>query len=191
MKKIHVMALALLAMTGLATAASADEGNAIAVVNIGQVMRESTAAKMVREQLESKYKGFQADISKKQESLQKEDQELGKKKSVLSKEAFEEKASEFRKKVTEAQKDAQTKKVMFDNASARSSEEIQKAVTGIVAELAKEKGFVLAVSSENPTSQILYADSKLDISAEVIKRLNDKLPKLDVKFEAPAKSEKK
>jgi outer membrane protein len=185
------MALALLAMTGLATAASADEGNAIAVVNIGQVMRESTAAKMVREQLESKYKGFQADISKKQESLQKEDQELGKKKSVLSKEAFEEKASEFRKKVTEAQKDAQTKKVMFDNASARSSEEIQKAVTGIVAELAKEKGFVLAVSSENPTSQILYADSKLDISAEVIKRLNDKLPKLDVKFEAPAKSEKK
>ncbi len=160
----------------------------VAVVNIQQVMKDSTAAKSVREQLESKQKSFQASISKKEEELKKEDQELGKQKSVLSKEAFEKKVGEFRTKATEMQKDVQSKKAMLDGAFERSLNDIQKVVTDIIADIAKEKGFVLAV----PTSQVLFADKSLDISSEVLDRLNKKLAKLDVKFDAPAeKSDKK
>ena len=36
-------------------------------------------------------------------------------------------------------------------------------------------------------SRMLYADRKLDITDEVLKRLNQKLPKLDVKFDAAGK----
>lgn len=156
----------------------------IAVVNIQQVMRDSTAAQNVREQLESKQKAFQSDISKKEEQLQKEDKELTKKRSVLSKEAFEEKARAFRNKATEVQKEVQSKKAVLDSAFERSLAEIQKTVTEIISDLSKEKGFTLAV----PTSQILYADSKLDISSEVLTRLNQKMSKLEVKFDAPAEA---
>ncbi len=159
-----------------------DSKQPIAVVNIQFVMKDSTAAKNVREQLESKQKSFQAEIAKKEESIKKEEQELVKQKSVLAKDAFEEKARAFKGKVGDLQKDAQSKKTLLDSAFEHSLNDIQKVVTEIISDISKEKGFVIAV----PTSQILYADSKLDISSEVLERLNKKLPKLDVKFDAPA-----
>ena len=151
----------------------------IAVVNIQQVMKDSTAAKTVREQLESKQKSFQAEITKKEEALKKEDQDLSKQKSVLAKDAFEKKVTDFRVKATGVQKDVQSKKAQLDSAFEHSLNDIQQVVTEIIADLSKEKGFSIAV----PTSQILYADKSLDISADVLDRLNKKLPKLDVKFE--------
>lgn len=185
MKKITFYSL--LTATMLACSPAMAQGETIAVVNIQQIMKDSTAAQSVREQLQSKQKSFQAEITKKEEQLQKEDQELGKQRSVLSKEAFEEKARSFRSKATEVQKEVQSKKSMLDGAFERALGDIQSATTGIIADMAKEKGFIMAV----PTSQILYADTKLDISAEVLKRLNEKLPKLDVKFEAPEKKDAK
>jgi len=161
-------------------AQAADAAAPIAVVNIQQIMKDSTAAKNVREQLESKQKSFQGEISKKEEQLQKDDQELGKQRSVLSKEEFEKKATAFRAKATAVQKEAQTKKALLDNAFERALNDIQKVVTEIISDLAKEKGFIVAI----PTSQILYSDSKLDISEEVLTRLNKKLSKLDVKFDS-------
>jgi len=183
MKKCSLYSLAVAAMLACAPAAMAD-GNNIATVNIQQIMRDSTAAQNVREQLESKQKSFQAEISKKEDQLQKEDQELGKQRSVLAKAAFDEKAAKFRTKATEVQKEVQSKKALLDSAFERALNDIQKVVTEIISDLAKEKGFIIAV----PTSQILYADPKLDISDEVMKRLNQKLPKLDVKFDAAPES---
>jgi outer membrane protein len=182
-----VATLALLSATSSAIAADATAANTIAVVNIQQIMRDATAAKNVREQLESKQKAFQSDLSKKEEALQKEDQELGKKRGVLSKEAFEEKAVKFRTKATDLQKEVQSKKAVLDGGFERALNEVQKNVSDIIADMSKEKGFIVAV----PTSQILYADPKLDITSDVLTRLNQKLPKLDVKFDAAADSSAK
>jgi len=180
MKLFRLTILTAAAMLGTSSAALAAD-NTIATVNIQQIMHDSTAAQNVREQLENKQKTFQTEITKKQDALQKEKQELDKKHSVLSKDAFDEKARAFGNKVTNVQKEIQSKKALLDNAFARSLNEIQKVVTDSIADLAKEKGFVVAI----PTSQILYGDPKLDISDEVLKRLNQKLPKLEVKFDAP------
>ena len=179
MKRLSSIALiALVSFT--APAFAEDAKQTIAVVNIQQIMRDSAAAKSVREQLEGKQKAFQADITKKEESLQKEDQELAKQQSVLSKDAFAAKAKAFRSKATEVQKEVQAKKALLDSGFEHSLNDIQKAVNGIIADMAKEKGFTLAV----PTSQVLYADEKMDISKEVLERLNKKLPTLSVKFDA-------
>lgn len=170
-------------MLTFAPSAFAAEGAGIAVVNIQQILRESDAAKSVRTQLDNKQKEFQTEISKKEESLQKEDQALAKQRNVLAKDAFEAKVAEFRKKATEVQKEVQSKKAMLDGAFERALADIQKVVTDIIGDMSKEKGFVVAL----PTSQILYADTKLDITSEVLSTLNKKLSKVDVKFEAPAK----
>lgn len=186
MKKSILCSLAVSACL-LAPAAFAADAPAIAVVNVQKVMGESTAVKTLREQLENKYKSYQSEINKKKEPLQKEGQELVKKQGVLSKDAYKDKAKALDKKMTEVQQEAESKKAILNNASAKSSQEVQKAVAAIVNDIAKEKGLMLVVSTETPTSQVLYADAKIDISDEVVKRLNDKLPKIDVKFEAPAK----
>lgn len=180
MKKTCFYSLVVAAALAFAPAAkAADPASAISVINIQQIMRDSTAAQNVRAQLESKQKTFQNEIAKKEEQLKKEDQELGKQRNVLSKSAFEQKVTKFRAKATEVQKEVQSKKALLDNAFERALNEIQKVVTDIIAEIAKEKGFMVTI----PTSQILYSDAKLDITGEVLNRLNQKLPKLDVKFD--------
>lgn len=153
----------------------------MAVVNVQAILRDATAAKSVRDQLEAKQKAYQSEIAKKEEALQKEDQELAKQRGTLSKEAFEQKVKTFRDKATATQKEVASKKATLDNAFENSLGQIQKTVTDIIAEMAKEKGFIVAL----PSSQILYADATLDISSEVLARLNQRLPKIDVKFEAP------
>lgn len=178
--KTHVFfsAIALSAIIAATPAASYAANATIAVINVQQVMNESTAAKSMREQLEKKQNEFQETISKKEKVLQKDDKELSKKRSVLSKEAFEKKLRAFQSKATKLQKDVQAKKALLEVSSARALADIQKATTQIISDLSKEKGFKVAL----PTSQILYADDSLDISDEVLKRLNKKLPKLVVNF---------
>jgi Skp family chaperone for outer membrane proteins len=102
MKSNLLFALLAASCLQLSTPAFAEDAKPvkIAAINIQQIMNDSTAAKSVREQLENKQKTFQAEITKKEESLQKEDQELAKQKSVLAKDAFEKKALEFRKEST-------------------------------------------------------------------------------------------
>lgn len=178
MKKLVLYSLAA-ALLILPATVQAD-GFQIATVNLQQVMNGSTAYQDVHAQLEHKQKAFQIEISKKEDELQKEKQKLGHEQTVLSKSAFEKKAEAFGKKVTEAQKEGQSKNALLNAAFERSMGEIQKAVNDIVADLAKEKGFTVAI----PSSEMLYADPKLDISEEVLKRLNQKLPKIKVSFDA-------
>jgi outer membrane protein len=188
-----MVAATMLAFTPAVMAADAPApataANLIATVNIQQILDDSSAHKSASEQMESKEKTFQAELSKKQEQLQKEQQDLGKQSSVLSKPAFEEKVRAFRAKETDAQKEMQSKRAILDKGFQGALSDIYKAVTEIITDLSKEKGFSMAI----PTQSILYADPKLDISDEVLKRLNQKLPKVDVKFDAaaaPAKADK-
>ncbi len=179
MKLLPAIAFIISIATSFAVSAQEAAKPTIAVVNIQSVMRESTAFKSMREQLETKQKSFHAEITKKEETLQKEDKDLAKQQAVLSKEAFAEKVKSFRSKATEVQKEVQAKKSLLDASQERALGEIQKTVSEIIAAMAKEKGFIIAI----PTSQIMYADEKLDISKEVLEKLNKKLPKIDVKFE--------
>lgn len=176
-KTLYALTAAL--MVGMAPAAFAADTLNVATVNIQKIMRESTAAKSVREQLESKQKSYQSELSKKDEELRKEEQALSKQRSVLSKEAFEKKAAEFRKKATTVQKEVQSKKAALDGGFEQALGDIQKATVDVITDIAKEKGITLAV----PNTQVLYADSKLDITDDVLEALNKKLPKLNVKFE--------
>lgn len=158
--------------------AKAQEKPLIAVLNVQEIMRDSLAAKSVKEQFDRKQKSFSDELSSKEETLQKEQQELAKQRSVLAQEAFEKKVREFQTKAADVQKEVQKKKNQLDKGLGQAFTEIQKAVSGILADMAKEKGFVVVV----PTQQILYNEPSLDITAEVLKRLDSKLPKVSLKF---------
>ena len=52
-------------------------------------------------------------------------------------------------------------------------------IKDIIAEISKEKELDVII----PAAQALYYKDNLDISEEVLKRLNKKITKIDVKFE--------
>lgn len=157
---------------------SAAAASDVAVVNIPQIMRESKAAQAIRDQVQSKQKAFQAELDQKETALQKEDQELAKQRSVLSQEAFEKKYREFREKAANTQKEVRAKRASLDKGLTLALAEIQKKVGEIVTALAAEKQFRMAFSSQ----QVLYTDPALDITNEVLSRLNSQLPSVTVNF---------
>ena len=169
----------LLALCALLTASPAwAETPSIGVVNIQKIMRDSTAAKSVRDQLQGKQRAFQTDLDAKEKALQAEDQALVKERDKISKEALEQKVNAFRQKAMTARNEIQNKRVQLDKGFQGALAQIQSATLGIVAEVAKEKGLSLMLSS----SQVLYATTGMDVTDEVLARLNKKLPSVAVKF---------
>lgn len=166
------------------SASAALAANTIATVNIPEIMQKSTAAQSIKEQLDGKQKAFQAEMTKKEEQLNNEEQEIRKQRSVLSPDAVEKKIKAFKKKAADAQKDVQAKRAELDSAFSESLGEIQKAVHDIVSQMAKEKGFIAVL----PTTQMLWADPSLDITNDVLAKLNTTLPKVAVNFKEAAKA---
>ncbi|HEU5046685.1 MAG TPA: OmpH family outer membrane protein [Rickettsiales bacterium] len=167
---------------GIMAFAATSYADNIAYVNVQDIMNKSSAGKSIKEQLEAKQKTFRSEVGKKEESLQKMGQELSKEQSVLSASAFDKKVKAFHAKETEAQKDAQEKGFVLENAKQTSLTELQKAVFDIVSKISKDKGY----SAVLPNTALLYADSKLDITNEVLDQLDKNLPKVTVKFKSPS-----
>jgi outer membrane protein len=173
MKKIFIF----VALISFSISAFAADKSELAVVDIQKVLQDSEAAKDIREQIKVQRDKYQAEITKQEEDLRSSEQKLTQQKSILSQDAFKEKREEFKEKLTKAQRDVQEKRSQLDNALNDSIGEVQKVVFQIISDMAKEKGFKIAI----PTSQILYSEPGLNITEDVLKKLNDKLPKVKVK----------
>lgn len=161
-----------------AAVAPASAETAIGVVNTAKIMRDSKAAQSVRSQLQTKQKAFQAELDAKEKQLLAEDQALAKQQSSVEKAAFEQKVKEFRTKAANAQREVAQKKMAVEKALESALANVQSTVLQVVKEVAAEKKLNLVVSS----GAVLYTDATLDITDEVLKRLNEKLPNVAVKF---------
>jgi outer membrane protein len=150
----------------------------LATVDMQRVMSDAKAAKSAKTQLEAKQKAFQADVGRTEAELQKGDQELAKQRSLLSADAFKSKLADFRKQAAAAQKDVQGKRLKLRRAFEMAIVTIQKQVTQIIADIAKERQYDIVV----PSAQSLYHNPSLDITTEVLTRLDAKLPSMTVDF---------
>lgn len=179
MRTLYSSFLALcLVVLAAATPAHAAALEGVGVVNIPKIMRESKAANSVREQLKNKQKAFQSELDAKEKTLQQEDQELAKQRSNLSQEAFGQKVEAFRQKALGVRQEIQQKRAQLDKGFEGALTKIQDTTLAIVKEVANEKSLKLVVSS----STVLYSDSAMDITPEVLNRLNSKLPNVSVSF---------
>jgi len=64
----------------------------------------------------------------------------------------------------------------LEEASALGLKEVEKALAVIIADLAKTRGFNMVLARR----QIMFADRALNISDEVLTRLNERLPNVKV-----------
>lgn len=150
----------------------------LAVVDFRGVLAKSKAAVSVRKQLDierSKYKEEFADIEKKLRIAQ---QKLAKQRAIVTAEAFEKRARELKDKAREAQKRAQATNQLLKKSFDQSMNEIRTHLLKIIAEVAEETGAGVVLFR----SAIVIAVKELEISQEVLKRLNEKLPSVKVVF---------
>ena len=170
MKKLIILTILVL----LSNAALAVEPARIAVVNMQKLLESSTAAKDIRERAKKERDKYQALISKEEESLRKEEAKLQAQHTTLTQEMFAKKSREFKDKVAKVQRDFQEKRASHEETLKKSLDKVNREVFEIIDALAQEDGFDITI----PTSQILYATEKLDITDKVLDRLNKKLPEV-------------
>ncbi|MFN5588850.1 MAG: OmpH family outer membrane protein [Holosporales bacterium] len=157
----------------------------VAVVDMQQLLRESTAAQSIQGQLEKQHEKYQQQINAQENSLRDAEKELSRQRTILDPEAYSEKRKEFERRIGDAQRDVQDKKRRLEAAYAKAMDTIQQKVVEILQKISEERKYMLVL----PSGQIVLVESSLDITAEVLKTLNSQLP--TVKIDVTAKDSKK
>jgi outer membrane protein len=145
-----------------------------AVIDYQRILRDAAAARSIREQIEARRKVYQEEISKEEQRLHEADKEFARQRSVLSPEAFAEKRREFEQDVAEVQRMVQERRRELDRMSAAALNQVKEALIEIVTSIAEERGFNLVL----PSSEVLFFARSLDLTEEVLAKLDARLPQV-------------
>jgi Skp family chaperone for outer membrane proteins len=162
--------------------ASAQGLPGVAVVDIQRVMRESAAAKSIQGQIEKLRASYQKEITKQENDLRNAEQELNRQRTLVSPDAFNERRRQFEQKVGSLQRDVQNRKRELDKSFSTAMRTVEKSLREIIEQLVTERRLNLVLIK----SQTIYNAPEFEMTDEVMKRLNAKLP--SVKVPPPAKT---
>ncbi len=174
------------AFTGVATAqqagtpapAGADEPPLrVIVLNLDQIRREAAVVKNINEQIMEFRKGFQAGIQKEEDALRTANQELVKKRAILSPEAFAKQRREFEQRVIGVQKLVQKRKRQLDQAQVDAMFKVEGQLNKIITDIAQQRRATIVLRR----NQTILVARDLDVTADVLARLNKELVSVPVK----------
>jgi len=151
----------------------------IGIIDVEKIVKESSAMRDIQAKVSKKQDEYQKEVTKKQDELEADQKRIEGKRNVLSKEAFEKESKSFEKKVDDLKTFVDRKQNSLKKASLDSMSKVNDKVKDIIAEISKEKELDVIM----PAAQTLYFKDELDVTDEVLKRLNKKITKVDVKFE--------
>ena len=182
-RRLPRLAPALCLAAVLAAAAAVGEARAqqlpptvAAVIDYQRIIRESAAARSISEQIEARRKAYQEEISKEEQRLHEADKAFAKQRSLLTPEAFAEKRREFEEEVAVVQRLVQERRRALDSASAEAFDQVKGALIEVVTSIAEERGFNLVL----PSSEVLFFSRRIDLTDEVLGKLDARLPDVPV-----------
>ncbi len=175
-----VLAAAVVAATASFAGAQDMPTAKIAVLDTQKILRNSSAAAGIRDQVKQQREIYQDEFARQERELRAAEEELARQRTILSSEAFALKRREFSARVAAVERGVETRKRELDQAYGTGIKQVERALASIITELAKEHGFNLVLSRTRVQRVVLYADSALNISDDVLLRLNKRLPSVKV-----------
>ena len=153
--------------------------DSIGVIDVERIVSDSLVMRDVQSKINKKQEEYQKEVDKKQESLAAEQKKIESRKTTLSKAAQEKEVKEFESKLNQFNESVEKKQNSIRKASLDVMGKINEAMREIVSEISKEKKLSVIISN----NQTFFYKDELDITDEVLKRLNKKITKVDVKFD--------
>lgn len=150
----------------------------IAIVDVQRLLQEALAAKSVQQQLESQRSKFQAEIAVEEAELRKAEQKLAKLRDEAKAEIYAQEEQKLRQRFLTVERQVQSRRKALDQAFTESMNAVRAGIIDIVSAVSQEHGVNLAIVKQ----QVIWNDKAIDITDEVLLRLNKALPKLDVKI---------
>jgi len=156
---------------------SGEEGPAvadlgIAVIDVQWVMRNSSAAKSIQEQIDLRRAAYQSQVSEEERALRDAERLLAEKRAVKDEADYQDDVRAFQARVAEIQRKVQARKRALDEAFAQSMAQLRKEMVSVVAEVSEARGIQMVLFK----NQIVIAAKSLDITEEVQRRLDETLP---------------
>lgn len=157
----------------------------VAVVDRNLITRDSVAAKGMRDLIEQRYQRYQAEIKEAQNALEKASEELKRQSAELDADALKKRRTEIRQQATELSRVLQSRKSELDQMFNRGMAQIAEVLNDILKTLAQERGINMIINATQSQRIVLFIDENLVLTEEALKRLNQRLPKVDLVVTPP------
>ena len=135
------------------------------------ILNNSTAGKKAQDSLKKRLDNGIKSLNSKEKSIQEEERKIIQQKKIITQEEYVKKVNELRKKVSNLQKERNKLLENVANDRRKAKNELLKNLNPIIESYMQEKKIRLVIDKKN----IILADEKLDITKEIINKLNTKL----------------
>jgi len=135
------------------------------------ILNQSDAGKKAQTFLKNKLDNGVKALKKKEKAIQEEETKIIKQKKVISAEEYKKKVTDLRNKVQSLQKERNSLLEKVSKQRSKAKTELLKNLNPIIQEYMKEKNIRIVLDKKS----ILLADENLNITQDIIKRLNSKL----------------
>ena len=135
------------------------------------ILNESIAGKKAQKDLKNKLETGLKELNKTEQNLQSDEKKIIAQKKIISEEEYKKKVKELRKKVINLQKN---KKNLLDTVAKQRSKarsELLKNLNPVIKDYMQEKKIRYVMDKKS----LILADESLDITQDIIKKLNDKI----------------
>jgi len=157
------------------------EAPIIAVIDINEVMQRSKAGQSMQPQFEKLRKGYEDEIAKDRDAITAEAQQLDSQRAVLAPEAFGQRVNVLRQREQSLANQVNERKRILDNTLSGGLTQIRNVLVQVTADVARERGINLVL----PKDTIVIVARNLEITDEILKRVDDKIPNITLKVAPP------
>ena len=149
----------------------------IGILDVQRIRKEAKAIVSIREQITAFRSTYEASFRQEESALRDEEQELARQRSILSQEAFERRNQLFRGKVQRLQQHMQAANQALQQSESEALREFNETLRPTIRSASQAQGVTVVLFA----SQVAFAPRTLDITSEVMRRLDAVLPKILVK----------
>ena len=146
------------------------------IVDLKKIINDSKAGQKAKSQIEGKFEKRQKELKSKRDELANMQEDIKKQSSLLSSDALDKKVEVLRQKEKVVARDFQDYQDEFTKENNTKIGKMMEQVLKIIEAIAKEKSYPLIL--EKNERLVLYASKEVDLSDEVVARLN----KIEINF---------
>lgn len=140
----------------------------VGIVDIQALIQQSTAGKSLSSQSDQKRKAVQAEITKQEQAIRAQQQQLLAQRASLPAADFEKKEADLKAAFTKLAGDTDVKRKAFEESYAKALQQIYTVLSKVLSDVALQRGMNLVLNKSN----VVLSDERWDITAEALKRLN-------------------
>jgi outer membrane protein len=148
----------------------------ILIVDMAEILQQAKAAQEVHAILNKQYTAYSKEVAEQEDELQKGGTELERQRTVMAPDVYNTRARDLQQRYDELGKSVQAKRAALQQSLNEAMDKVKNAALEAVADIVKERRANLVLEKQ----AVVYEPEGMDVTADAIKRLDQKLPSVAV-----------